>query len=67
MYFGDDKKKSDGNGDGENESVMSSNRLSHMMLQSLPSNKHNEVKAKPSICLFLLKSEPWDKHIMLIS
>ena len=34
-------------------------------IQSLPNNKHNEVKAKPSICLFLLKSEPWDKHIML--
>ena len=36
------------------------------VVQSLPNNKHNEVKAKPSICLFLLKSEPWDKHIMLI-
>ena len=33
MYIGDDKNKSDGNGDGENESVMSSNRLSHMMLR----------------------------------
>ena len=33
------------------------------VLQSVPANKHIEVNAKPSICLFLLKSEPWDKHI----
>ena len=32
-------------------------------LQSGPGSKHIEANAKPSICLFLLKSEPWDKHI----
>jgi len=37
------------------------------VLQSVPANKHIEVNAKPSICLFLLKSEPWDKHIYAYS
>ena len=33
MYIGDDKNKSDGSDDGEDDNVMSSNRLSHMMLR----------------------------------
>ena len=28
------------------------------VVQSVPSNKHIEANAKPSICLFLMKSEP---------
>ena len=36
-------------------------------IKSVPSNKNIGVIAKPSIFLFLLKSEPWDKNIILIS
>ena len=64
-YFWDEQKQTwinlhelDSEHKGEHSKNCFTMYIQYMYLQSGPGSKHIEANAKPSICLFILKSEP---------